>query len=443
MNSNSQSVAPPNGWRILTAEKLAIRGARLLDPATGLDQKTDLLLSKGVIDKVGVIPDGFDGEVITAEGWIVCPGLFDMHVHLREPGYEYKETVKSGCWAAMAGGFTGIAPMPNTNPPVDNPGIVNLVRNRAEGLPVSVHPVAAISQGRQGVLLAELAELSEIGVTAFSDDGSPVSSAELMRLALEYTRMLNVVVIEHCEESSLTANGVMDEGAISAALGLSGWPSVAEDIAVDRNIRLAEYTGGRLHIAHVSTAGSVEIIRAAKERGVNVTAEVTPHHLTLDSSLVESFDSCYKVNPPLRTRIDSEALIHGLADGVIDVIATDHAPHAEYEKEVEFNSAPFGMIGLETALAVVLTRLVSTGKLKMKRMIEVMSTNPLSIMGLPPVKIQVGAKADLTLFDPEEKWKVDRNKMLSKSKNSPFDGWELQGRPRGIVKGQAAYLRED
>ena len=337
MNSDSQSTTPPDGWRILRAEKLAVRGARLLDPATGLDQQTDLLLSKGIINRIGAIPEGFNGEVISAEGWIVCPGLFDMHVHLREPGFEYKETVKSGCWAAMAGGFTGVAPMPNTNPPIDNPGIVNLVRNRAEGMPVSVYPVATISHGRHGVILAELAELREIGVTAFSDDGSPVPSAELMRLALEYTSMLDAVVIEHCEESSMTSIGVMDEGAVSAALGLAGWPSVAEDIAVDRNIRLAEYTGGRLHIAHVSTAGSVEIIRAAKERGVNVTAEVTPHHLTLDSSLVESFNSCYKVNPPLRTKLDIEALIRGLAEGVIDVIATDHAPHADFEKEVEFN----------------------------------------------------------------------------------------------------------
>ncbi len=443
MSSDLLSTVHPEGWRIIKVDKLAVKGARLLDPSTGLDQQTDLLISDGVIQKVGSVPDDYKAEVIEAQGWIVCPGLFDMHVHLREPGFEYKETVESGCWAAMAGGFTGVAPMPNTNPPIDNPGIVNLIRKRAEGMPVDVYPIAAVSQGRNGVVLAELAELREIGVTAFSDDGSPVSSAELMRLALEYTRMLDAVVIEHCEESSLTAKGVMDEGAVSAALGLVGWPSVAEDIAVDRSIRLAEYTGGRLHIAHVSSAGSVEIIRAAKARGVNVTAEATPHHMTLDCSLVESFNSCYKVNPPLRTKMDTEALIKGLAEGVIDAIATDHAPHADFEKEVEFNFAPFGMIGLETALGVVSTRLVSTGKLKLERMIDAMSTKPRSIMGLPSVSIKSGTPAELTLFDPAEKWKVDRNKMLSRSKNTPFDGWELQGRPRGIIKGQTAYLRGD
>ena len=443
MNKDYSTLKLPSGWKMIEADIVVIRGARLLDPSNNLDKRTDLVIKNGRIDHIGSVEAEFNGNVIEASEWVVCPGLFDMHVHLREPGYEYKETVQTGCIAAMAGGFTGVAPMPNTNPAMDNPGVVNLVRGKARGIPVDVHPIAAVTSGRQGNVLAEISELCKAGVTGFSDDGSPVTSAELMRLALEYTKMFNVVVIEHCEEPTLTEDGVMDEGAVSTELGLPGCPSVAEDTAVDRNIRIAEYIGGRLHIAHVSTAESVELIRAAKDRGVNVTAEVTPHHLTLDSTVVRSFDANYKVNPPLRTPADIDALITGLAEGVIDAIATDHAPHAQFEKEVEFINAPFGMIGLETALGVILTKLVANGKVSLERVINAFTVQPRRILGLPQAEIKIGELANLTLFDPNEKWTVDRARMLSKSNNTPYHGLELTGRTRGIINDGIVCLREE
>jgi len=433
----------PDGWKSYRTGKLALRGVRLVDPSSGLDELTDLVIQDDKIKGIGAVPDGWDGDLIDADGCIACPGLFDMHVHLREPGYEHKETVRTGCIAAAVGGFTGVAPMPNTNPAVDNLGLVNFLRERAIGLPVEVHPIAAVTIGRHGKTLTEIGELCEAGVTAFSDDGSPVSSPEIMRRALEYTLMFKAVVSEHCEDLSLTSCGVMHEGSVSTRLGLPGWPRVGEDIATERNIRLAEFTGGRLHVAHVSTAGSLDIVRRARERGVNVTAEVTPHHLTLECSVLKGFNTDYKVNPPLRTAADIEALIDGLADGTIDAIVTDHAPHAPDEKEVEFTLAPFGMIGLETALGVIHTRLVLTGRITLNRMIEAMSIAPRRILGLPYNGIKIGSTANITLFNPDEKWTVDRDQMHSKSKNTPFHGWELTGRTVGIVNSGIAWIRED
>jgi dihydroorotase len=333
--------------------------------------------------------------------------------------------------------------MPNTNPALDNPGLVRFVRERASGLPVEVHPIAALTRERKGENLSEMGELVDAGITAFSDDGSPLVSSGLMRRALEYTRMHNAVVIEHCEDPKLTANGVMHEGEVSTRLGLPGWPSIGEEIAVERNLRLAEYTGGRLHIAHVSTAGSAELIRAAKARDVKVTAEVTPQHLTLNCDLLESYNTDYKVNPPLRTQEDIEALVQALADGTIDAIATDHAPHQWDEKEVEFIHAPFGMIGLETALGVILTKLVASGKIPLPRVIEAMTHAPRRILNLPQASLMVGQPANLTLFNPNRTWTVDRDRMVSRSRNTPFHGWQLQGRAVGVVNRGIAWLFEE
>ncbi len=433
----------PKGWIAADADKIVFKKARLIDPSIKLDEVTDLVVENGKIAKIGSIEKGWKGKIIDAEGWIICPGFFDMHVHLREPGFEYKETVESGCQAAIAGGFTGIACMPNTNPPIDNPGLVRFIREKANGYPVEVHPVAAITVGRKGEVLTELAELYETGVRGFSDDGSPVDSAELMRRVLEYTRMFDAVIIEHCEDSSLSDGGVMHEGAVSTELGLPGWPSIAEDIAVARNICLAEYTGGRLHIAHISTAGSVELLRQAKAKGVNVTTEVTPHHLTLECGQLENYNTNFKVNPPLRTQADVDALVKGLADGTIDVVATDHAPHSTDEKEVEFLFAPFGMIGLETAFGVLNTKLVIEEKVDLNRLITALTRAPREILRLDIPKIENGSSANLTFFDPQEEWVVDRENMLSKSTNTPFHGWRLTGKVCGVINESMLWMREE
>ena len=442
-HSADNHINPPEGWQGYNCQNLAIRGARLFDPELKLDMVSDIVILEGKISSIGPIPKDFGGDIIEGKELTVCPGLFDMHVHLREPGYEYKETVQSGCLAAVAGGFTGVAPMPNTNPPTDTPATVNFIRQQSAGTPVDVHPIGAITAGRKGDQLSEMAELNKAGVTGYSDDGSPVPTAELMRLALEYTMMSNSVIIEHAEDTSLSGKGVMDEGAVSTALGLPGWPSIAEDIDVYRCIRLAEYTGGRIHIAHLSTKESVQLVREAKSRGVNVTAETTPHHLTLDCTILEGYNSNYKVNPPLRTKADIDALIEGLKDETIDAIATDHAPHAHDEKEVEFILAPFGMIGLETALGVVLTKLVKTKKITLSRAVQALSNAPRKILNLPVAKIEVGAIANLTIFNSDEKWTVDGTKMLSKSQNTPFGGWELTGRATGVVNKGIAFVRRD
>jgi len=442
LNETLSPIKPPSGWEYHSTEKLALRGGRLFDPSAELDEQTDLIIEKGVILSIGAIPDGWNGEVVDVSGCLVCPGFFDMHVHFREPGFEHKETIRTGCTAAAVGGFTGVAPMPNTNPAIDNPGMVRFQQEQALGLPVDLFPIAAITTGRKGATLTEIGELRDVGVKVFSDDGSPLVSSEMMRHALEYTRMFNLVISEHCEDMSLTKGGVMHEGSVATRLGLPGMPSIGEEIPVERNIQLAEFTGGRLHIAHISTAKSLDLIRRAKDRGINITAEVTPHHLTLDCSLLEGYNADYKVNPPLRTVEDVEALIEGLADGTIDAIATDHAPHAPDEKEVEFISAPFGMIGLETAVGVVHTRLVSTGKLSLSRMVAAFSTAPRAIMGLHEVNLKVGQAANITLFNPDEKWMVDREQMLSKAKHTPFHGWKLTGRTRGVVNRGMAWIRK-
>lgn len=435
-------VRQPGGWRSLDAHSLALRGGRLLDPQNGLDIIADLVIENSIISSINRIPDGFSGEVINMNGLLITPGLFDMHAHLREPGYEYKETIATGCVGAAVGGFTGVACMPNTNPAIDNPGLVDFIRRQAAGYPVDVCPIAATTKGRKGEMLTEMAELLECGVRAFSDDGSPVASADLMRRALEYAGMLNAVIIEHCEEPTLTMGGVMHEGVVSSRLGLPGWPSIGEEIAVQRNLMLAEYTGAPLHIAHVSTARGVELVREAKRRGVRVTAEATPHHLTLDCSILTGYDSHYKVNPPLRESGDIEALVAGLADGTIDCIATDHAPHQDDEKAVEFVTAAFGMLGFETAFGVVHTRLVKTGRVLLERCLDALTVKPRRVLRQPPAEIKVGAAANLSLLNLEERWRVDRDEMHSKSRNTPFQGWELIGRAVGVVNRGTCWIRE-
>ncbi len=351
-----------------------------------------------------------------------------MHVHLREPGREDEETIVSGAAAAVSGGFTSLACMPNTEPPLDTESAVRFVLREAEKTGVHIYPVAAVTKGSQGKELTEIAALVQAGAVAVSDDGSPVSSPDLMRRALEYTKMFDIPVISHAEELTLTANGLMHEGKMSARLGLRGMPSVAEELMVARDIALAEYTGGRLHVAHVSTARSVELIRQAKRRGLRVTAEVTPHHFTLTDETLVFFDANLKVNPPLRTAADVEALKNGLADGTIDVIASDHAPHAHEEKEVEFDAAPFGMIGLETALGLVLSELVEPGFLTLSEAMAKMTIGPARILGIPDGQLTVGGNATMTIFDPARPWVVDVNRFRSQSRNSPFAGRELRGR---------------
>lgn len=424
---------------------VVIRGGRVIDPDSCFDDVADLVIEKGKIKEIrsrndSTLEADHSGTVIDATGKVVVPGLIDMHVHFREPGREDEETIVSGSKAAMAGGFTSVACMPNTDPPIDNESVVRFILRKAEQTPVKVYPVAAVTKGRQGKELAEIAGLVEAGAVAVSDDGSPVSNPGIMRRALEYTKMFDIPVISHCEELSLTTDGVMNEGRISTLLGLRGMPPVAEDIMVARDIALAEYIDGRVHIAHVSTARSVELIRGAKERGVRVTAEATPHHFTLTDEAIRSFDTNLKMNPPLRTGQDVEAIRGGLADGTIDVIATDHAPHSIEEKDVEFDAAPFGIIGLETALSLVLTELVSQDVFPLPDAISRLTSQPADILGVGSGRLRPGEDADLAIIDTEATWTVDATRFRSKSRNSPFGGRELRGRVEMVlIHGEIVY----
>ncbi|MDZ7336975.1 MAG: dihydroorotase [candidate division KSB1 bacterium] len=416
------------------AHKVLFKGATLLDLESGKESPADLLIVDGVIAELGKLDiPSFDGELIDASGTVVVPGLMDMHVHLREPGREDEETVESGCRAAMAGGFTAICPMPNTEPPADKREVLDFLRDRARGQLVELFPIAAVSKGRKGEEIAEMGELVDAGAVAFSDDGDPVHSAAVMRRALEYAKMFGRPVIDHCEERSLTAGGAMNEGFVSTNLGLPGMPAVAEEIVVARDLALAKYTGGRLHVAHVSTAGSVELIRRARAEGVQVTCEVTPHHLILTDQAVVGFDTNTKMNPPLRTAADVEALRTGLRDGTIQVIASDHAPHAVEEKDVEYAAAPFGIIGLETSLGLVLRELVDRQVLTLAQALRAMSAGPRQVLGLEQVKVEKGARANLTFIDPHAEWVVDTSRLESKCRNTPFAGWKLRGRVFALV----------
>ena len=422
--------------------QLLLKKGRLVDPAAGRDEEIDFLIRDGVIERMGANLAVHDAQSYDLKGKVIAPGFIDMHVHLREPGFEYKETILTGAAAAAAGGFTAVCCMPNTEPAIDDESVVRYIQSKAKsalnGL-VDVYPVAAVTKGRRGEQLAPLAELSDAGAVAFSDDGAPVYDAEIMRRAMEYAAMFGKPVIQHAQEMSMTKGGVMNEGSVSTALGLPGMPSLAEDIMVSRDIQICRYTRGQYHVAHLSTAGAVDLVRRGKGEGVNVTCEVTPHHFTLTDEAVRGYNTNTKMNPPLRTSSDVEAVRWGLRDGTIDVIATDHAPHSYDEKEVEFQFAPFGIVGLETAIGIIVTELVQSGVLTLAQMIEKLSVNPRRILHLPSIVIAEGEAANLTIFDPAAEWIVDPPSLKSRSKNTPFGGRKLVGKPIGVLNNGQSY----
>lgn len=420
--------------------RLLIRGGRVIDPSQGLDRVTNLLIEDGRVAALDVQANG-SAQMLPAEGRIVSPGLIDMHVHLREPGREEDETIETGTAAALAGGFTSVACIPNTEPPIDTQAQVEFVQHQAARADnCHVYVVACVSKNREGKELAEIGQLVAAGAVAFTDDGAPVYSAELMRRAFEYCLMFDKPVLNHEEVLELTHGGVMHEGLVSLVLGLPGMPAAAEDVMTGRDISLAQATGGRLHVMHISTAGSVDLVRRAKKRGVRVTTEVCPHHFTLTDECLRSFDSNYKMSPPLRGQADVDACLAGLADGTIDVICTDHAPHAREKKMQELDRAPFGIVGLETALGLVGTKLVAAGVLDWPEALAKLTINPARVLGIDRGTLAIGAAADVTVIDPEVRWTVDPTRFRSKSQNSPFAGWVLQGRAETvIVDGRVKY----
>jgi dihydroorotase len=411
-----------------------IQNGRIIDPAQNLDQVGDLWIQGEHILRIGGPPTERADRIIDARGMIVCPGLIDMHVHLREPGREEDETIDTGTAAAIAGGVTSVACMPNTEPALDSQAAAEFVYLQAERAGnANVFPVGAITKGRAGKELAEIGGLVEGGAVAFTDDGSPVMSADIMRRALEYCRMFDRAVLSHCEDLDLTRGGVMHEGFESMRLGLSGMPAAAEEVMVHRDIALAELTGGRLHILHVTTAGSVDLIRRARKRGVQVSGEACPHHFTLTDECLKTFDSNYKMAPPLRTRDDIQAVIEGLRDGTLEVIATDHAPHAPEKKMRELDQAPNGIIGLETLLPICVMSLIEPDHLSWPQLIEKLTLNPARVLGIDRGTLKPGADADVTIIDPRAEWTIDVRAFKSKSRNCPFAGWKVRGRAHAVI----------
>lgn len=427
--------------------KLIIANGHLIDPSAGQNSGKDILIENGKVaawfDREEARPD--DAEVFDASGFVVAPGFIDMHVHLREPGQEHKETIASGCAAAVAGGWTSVCPMPNTNPVNDNAAITRYMIEQAEktGL-ANVFPIGAITKSSDGSELAEMGEMKAAGAVAVSDDGRPVPSAGIMRRAMQYAADFSLPVIDHCEDKSLSSGGVMHEGKMSLLLGLRGLPALAEEIDVVRDILLARDTGAHVHIAHISTAGAVEAVRRAKSEGVMITCEAAPHHFTLTDSAVEGYDTNTKMAPPLRSEEDRMAILAGLSDGTIDAIATDHAPHHADEKSLEYDRAPFGITGLETAVGLAFTELVHKGVIDLVRLVELCSTNPARILSLAGRgTLTPGSVADITILDPEEVWSFKVAESRSKSKNSPFDGREFRGRAvTTIVNGRVVFAAE-
>ncbi len=416
---------------------LLLKGGRIVDPSQDYDAVGDLLITEGKIEALGrelSAPDGAD--VLEVTGKVVAPGLVDIHVHLREPGREDAETVATGAHAAAAGGFTSVCAMPNTDPVTDNQAAVGFIVKQGEAAEAArVYPIGAISIGQKGEHLAEFGELIHAGPVGVSDDGHPVVSSHLMRTALEYSLTFGIPVADHCEDPTLFKGGAMHEGLVSSRLGLKGIPSAAEEIMVARNIMLAELTGGHVHLLHMSTRGSVDLIRRAKDRGVNVTAEATPHHFTLTDAACEDYDTNAKMNPPLREQDDVAAVRQGLKDGTLDAIATDHAPHHYETKERDFDDAPFGVVGLETALGLGLTELVEGGVLTLPELVIRMSTAPARVYNLPAGTLARGAQADVVVFDPAARWTVDPKRFRSKSHNTPFAGRELIGKVEYTIVG--------
>jgi dihydroorotase len=423
--------------------KVILKNVNILNPDQKLNEKnTNILLSEGKIAKIGELnSEDVKGETkeYDLSGKYIVPGFFDMHVHLREPGREDEETVITGCQSAANGGFTGLACMPNTEPAIDSAEVVSLIKKQAANQLVDVFVIAAATLGRKGEVISPMAELKESGVVGFSDDGVAIKTAAILRRAMEYSGMYNLPVIEHCEDETL-AGGAMNEGINSTKLGLPPVPSVAEDLIVSRDILMAEYTGSKIHIAHISTKKSVEMVRQAKKNGIKVTAEATPHHFSLTDDYIRTYDTNYKMNPPLRTKEDVEEILKGLKDGTIDCIASDHAPHSAEEKEVEFEFAPNGIIGLETEIGVALTDLYHKKVLTLEQLIEKMAVNPRKILNIPVPKIQVGENANFTILDPDEVWTVDLDKFKSKSRNSPFNKRLLTGRAAGVINKSKMYF---
>ncbi len=424
--------------------KIVLKNINLLNPEYNINQKNiDLLLTGGVITKIGNLSkeDTQNSEVYDFSGNYVVPGLFDMHVHLREPGREDEETVITGSNAAAAGGFTGIACMPNTEPAIDSAEVVELIKKQAANHIVDVNVIGAATQGRKGEVISPMAELQEAGVVGFSDDGVAIKTSGILRKVLEYSKMYSLPVIEHCEDESL-AGGAMNEGLNSTMLGLPPIPPVAEDLIVIRDILMAEYTGGTIHIAHISTKKSIEMVREAKKKGLAVTAEVTPHHFSLTDDAVKTYDTNMKMNPPLRTKADVDEVLIGLKDGTIDCIASDHAPHSPEEKEAEFELAPNGIIGLETELGLVLTELYHKKILTIEEVIIKMAINPRKILNLSVPRFEIGETANLTIIDPNEIWTTDLSGSKSKSRNSPFDKRLLTGKAVAVINKKKMYYQE-
>ncbi len=415
---------------------ILIKGGRIIDPASGRDETADLFLQSGTIAETipATLPEGT--RVVDATNLIVAPGLIDMHVHLREPGGSQKETIATGTRAAAAGGFTSVLAMPNTSPPADGPNTIALMRQSSVASAcVNVWLTGCITVGMKGEELAPIGSLLKAGVIAITDDGRCVQNNEVMRRALDYSRMFDLLVLDHCQDEDLSTGGVMHEGYWSTVLGLPGWPRIAEEIIVMRNVLLAELTGARVHLQHLSSAGSVRLLREAKSRKLPISGEVMPHHLALTDAAVEGFNTNFKMNPPLREQSDIDALRQGLVDGTIEILASDHAPHASYEKEVEFAEAPFGIVGLETELGIFLRELVHNGTLRWPDFLAKLTINPAQLLRTDRGTLKPGAIADVTLIDPNLPWRVESSKFSSRSRNTPFEGWELKGRATHTIVG--------
>lgn len=420
--------------------KVLLKNAYTVDPQINLNSPNDILIENGIITKVEAnIKDKVDA-VYDLNECVIVPAFADVHVHLREPGREDEETVQTGIEAGMNGGFTALCCMPNTEPAIDCAEVVTFVKDRAANSLVDVHPIGAVTKKREGKELALLGEMFEAGVVGFSDDGEPVSTSKIMKYALEYSSMFDLPIIEHCEDKSLTENGVMNESVNSTKFGLPPHPSLAEVIIALRDIAILKYTGGKLHLAHISAKETVEVLRQAKQEKLNITGEVTPHHFILTDDVVENYDTNTKVNPPLRTQADVDALIEGLKDGTIDIIASDHAPHSIEEKEWEYIYAPFGIIGLETSIGLTLTKLYHTKILSLEEIIYKMSINPRRIFKLREAKIQTGVLANLTILDLNQEWIIDKFSFKSKSINTPFHGWKVKGRAIGVINNSKLFF---